>query len=345
MVQFTFLIFLISMGVFAGIMIHDPRTLWSGVSFFWMMVCLAVFLLFLFTWYADLLVSHDVLTGILVIISLLAFGCVIAFPGVLIMMFFIEGIRVIRHEGMKPANLLSVLFSLLLFGYLAVWPAIGNLTRNTAGTMFYVIISFAALYLLSLMAMYALSAILNLLHLRKRRRADYIVVLGAGIIGKRVTPLLAARIDRGIQLLRRNPKALLIMSGGQGPGEDIPEGEAMAAYAVSKGVEAERILIENRSVSTEENLRFSRDLMRKERPRIVIVTTAYHVFRALILARKQGIRCVGFGAKTKWYFTLNALIREFIGYLWLTRKRHVSVIAVAAVLVMLVNLISIVGYF
>ncbi len=345
MVQFTFLIFLISMGVFAGIMIHDPRTLWSGVSFFWMMVCLAVFLLFFFTWYADLLVSHDVLTGILVIISLLAFGCVIAFPGVLIMMFFIEGIRVIRHEGMKPANLLSVLFSLLLFGYLAVWPAIGNLTRNTAGTMFYVIISFAALYLLSLMAMYALSAILNLLHLRKRRRADYIVVLGAGIIGKRVTPLLAARIDRGIQLLRRNPKALLIMSGGQGPGEDIPEGEAMAAYAVSKGVEAERILIENRSVSTEENLRFSRDLMRKERPRIVIVTTAYHVFRALILARKQGIRCVGFGAKTKWYFTLNALIREFIGYLWLTRKRHVSVIAVAAVLVMLVNLISIVGYF
>ncbi len=345
MVQFTFLIFLISMGVFAGIMIHDPRTLWSGVSFFWMMVCLAVFLLFLFTWYADLLVSHDVLTGILVIISLLAFGCVIVFPGVLIMMFFIEGIRVIRHEGMKPANLLSVLFSLLLFGYLAVWPAIGNLTRNTAGTMFYVIISFAALYLLSLMAMYALSAILNLLHLRKRRRADYIVVLGAGIIGKRVTPLLAARIDRGIQLLRRNPKALLIMSGGQGPGEDIPEGEAMAAYAVSKGVEAERILIENRSVSTEENLRFSRELMRKERPRIVIVTTAYHVFRALILARKQGIRCVGFGAKTKWYFTLNALIREFIGYLWLTRKRHVSVIAVAAVLVMLVNLISIVGYF
>ena len=114
---------------------------------------------------------------------------------------------------------------------------------------------------------------------------------------------------------------------------------------MSKGVEAERILIENRSVSTEENLRFSRDLMRKERPRIVIVTTAYHVFRALILARKQGIRCVGFGAKTKWYFTLNALIREFIGYLWLTRKRHVSVIAVAAVLVMLVNLISIVGYF
>lgn len=345
MLQIALFLLGYSICIFAWIMIHDPRTLWSGVSFFWMMVCLAVFLLFFFTWYADLLVSHDVLTGILVISALLAFGCVIAFPGVLIMMFFIEGIRVIRHEGMKPANLLSVLFSLLLFGYLAVWPAIGNLTRNTAGTMFYVIISFAALYLLSLMAMYALSAILNLLHLRKRRRADYIVVLGAGIIGKRVTPLLAARIDRGIQLLRRNPKALLIMSGGQGPGEDIPEGEAMAAYAVSKGVEAERILIENRSVSTEENLRFSRELMRKERPRIVIVTTAYHVFRALILARKQGIRCVGFGAKTKWYFTLNALIREFIGYLWLTRKRHVSVIAVAAVLVMLVNLISIVGYF
>ena len=117
--------------------------------------------------------------------------------------------------------------------------------------MFYGIVSFAAVYILSLMAVYCLSAILNLIHLRKRRNADYIVVLGCGISGEKVTPLLAARIDRGIALLRCNPRAVLIMSGGQGPGEKIPESEAMADYAIEQGVDAARIIREQKSVSTQ----------------------------------------------------------------------------------------------
>lgn len=60
------------------------------------------------------------------------------------------------------------------------------------------------------------------------------MVLGCGIAGEKVTPLLAARVDRGIALLRCNPKAVLIMSGGQGPGEKIPESEAMADYAIEQ---------------------------------------------------------------------------------------------------------------
>lgn len=67
--------------------------------------------------------------------------------------------------------------------------------------------------------MYSLSAVLNLFHLKKKRNADY--------IGDKVTPLLAARIEKGVELLRYNPNAVLIMSGGQGPGEDIPESQAM----------------------------------------------------------------------------------------------------------------------
>ena len=46
---------------------------------------------------------------------------------------------------------------------------------------------------------------------------------------------------------------------------------------------------------------------------------------------------MGFGAKTKWYFTLNALIREFIGYLSLTWKRHALVIGIVAGLVVMVK--------
>ena len=102
----------------------------------------------------------------------------------------------------------------------------------------------------------------------------------------------------------------------------MAEGEAMARYAERQGVDPEKIMVENQSTSTEENLLFSRELM--EGGRVIVVTTAYHVFRALLLAKRQGLKCVGFGARTKWYFTLNALIREFAGYLSLTWKRHAA---------------------
>lgn len=339
MCEISFVVFLIVTVVFIGVMAHDPRTLWSGFSFFWMLVCFALFAFFVLLQYADQLAEHDWLMGVLVFLFIVAVLCAYAFPGLLIAVFFIEGIKVIRHEGVKPANLLSMLFAVLLYGYLAIWPKIGNLTENTFGTTLYAIVGVAAVYVLSLMSIYTLSAILNLIHPKKKRGADYIVVLGCGVIGTRVPPLLTARIEKGMELLRYNPGAVLILSGGQGPGEDIPESEAMTAYAVEKGVNKEKILMETMSVSTQENLLFSRQLMVGENPKIILVTTSYHVFRALLLARKQGIKCVGFGAKTKWYFTLNALLREFVGYLQLTWKKHSLVIGLMSVIIVAAKLI------
>ena len=336
MLQIALFLLGYSICIFAWIMIHDPRTLWSGVVLLGMLLCSAVTMFFLLSEYANWLAEHELLTNILVALLLLTAGCVLMFPIILIITLFIEGIKVIRHEGLRPSNFLTMLFSVLLYLYLAVWPVVGGLEKGRLGTRLYLFISLSAAYMLSLMAIYLLSAALNLLHWKKRRGADYIVVLGAGVIGTRVTPLLAARIDRGIELLHCNPNAALIMSGGQGPGEDIAEGEAMAWYAEERGVVREKIMIESKSRSTEENLLFSSRLMEKARPKVIVVTTSYHVFRALLLAKQQGLKCVGFGAKTKWYFTLNALIREFAGYLRLTWKRH---ILIAAVMIMAATMV------
>lgn len=325
MLQISLVLLVVSICTFAWIMRHDPRTLWSGVSLLWMLLCLALTLFFLLDAYADWLAEHDILMNILVVLLLLTVGAALAFPVILIVTLFVEGIRVIILEGLKPANLLTMLFSVSLYLYLAVWPLVGGLKTGAFWTKFYMAVSLLFAYMLSLMAVYLLSAALNLFHLKKVRGADYIVILGARVIGKRITPLLAARIDRGIALLPDNPDAVLIMSGGQGTGEEMAEGEAMAEYARQKGVDADRIIVERQSESTEENLLFSRRLMEKETPRVIVVTTAYHVFRALLLAKQQGLKCVGVGAKTKWYFTWNALIREFVGYLSLTWKRHAFV--------------------
>lgn len=267
MLQAAFFLLGVSLCIFAWIMLYEPRTLWSGVSLLGMLLCLAVMIFFLLSEYANWLTGHDLLMNILVALLLLAVGCALAFPLMLIITLFIEGIRVIRHEGLKLANLLTMLFSVLLYFYLAIWPLIGGLEKGRFGTRLYLFINLCAVYVLMLMAVYLLSAALNLFHLKKRRGADYIIVLGAGVIGTRITPLLAARIGRGIDLLGYNPDALLIMSGGQGPGEDIAEGVAMTRYAESQGVPAEKIIVEDKSTSTEENLLFSRRLMEKDQPK------------------------------------------------------------------------------
>lgn len=318
-----------AIGTFIWIMRHEPRTLWSGAALLGLLFCAALTIVFMFYEYADWLAERHLLMQILVgLLIMLAFG-VLVFPAVLIGTLLVEGIRLIRRESFKPTNLLTLALAVLLYLYLVVWPLLGGLADGAVGTKIYLLVSFCAAYLLGLLAVYLLSAALNLFHLPKTLQAgyDYIVVLGAGLRGDKVTPLLAARIDRAIELLNKNPEAVLVMSGGQGPGEELSEGEAMAGYAERQGVESSRILIENESHSTEENLLFSRKLMTKERPKVIIVTTSYHVFRALLLAKRQGLSCLGVGAKTKWYFTLNALLREFVGYLSVSWQMH----AVAAV--------------
>lgn len=332
MLKIAFFLLGVSVCVFAWIMLREPRTLWSGVSLLGVLLCSAVTMFFLLSEYADWLAEHDLLMNILAALLLLTVGCGLAFPAALIVTLFVEGIKVIRHEGFRPANLLTMLFSVLLYLYLAVWPVIGGLEKGRLGTKLYVFISLSAIYVLALMAVYLLSAALNLFHWKKNWGADYIIVLGAGLTGARVTPLLAARIDKGIELLYHNPDARLILSGGQGPGEEIAEGEAMARYAEQKDVSLEKIVVEGASTSTEENLLFSRELMEGNQPRAIVVTTAYHVFRALLLAKRQGLKCIGYGARTKWYFTLNALIREFAGYLSLTWKQHTAVAALLFIL-------------
>lgn len=344
MLQVSFFVFLVFFAGFVSIMVWEPRTLWSGASFFLMMLSLGCLLLVTAAVFWDRLSACGGLVWALLLLAGFAGLFVLAFPLLLLVMFFIEGIRVVRHEGLSPSNLLSLLFAVLWFGFLFLWPLVGVWARDSLGTVLYLIVSLSAVYMLFLMAMYALSAILNLVHLRKRRNLDYIVVLGAGLNGDKVTPLLAGRIRRGIGLLEKNPGAKLIFSGGQGPGEELPESDAMAAYAVNAGVDSGRILLERKSRSTEENLRFSRELMepgpKGKPPRVALVTTSYHVFRALVLARRQGMRCVGFGAGTKWYFTLNAVLREFAGYLKLTKKRHIRVIGTVGGLMLLLYLIA-----
>lgn len=108
----------------------------------------------------------------------------------------------------------------------------------------------------------------------------------------------------------------------------------MAAYAEEGGIPKADIIIEDQSKTTNENLKFSHKLM-KPNARFCLVTNSYHVYRALVLAKRQGLQCIGYGAKTKWYFTLNAFIREFIAYLVITKKLQATMIGLIGLMTLL----------
>lgn len=338
MIFIPLIILLILYFMYCMLMRYESRTLWSGVGFFGLSMMTIITAFFYAFYYSETLTHYPLIMDIGVLLAAAAVLVILFFPLATIIMFFVEGIKVIKHEGLKLTNLLSLIFAIGLFIFLFVGPIFVK-SSNKIMTSLYAVISFAVFYLLSVLASYCLSAFLNTFHLFKKRKLDYIIVLGAGIKGEQVPPLLASRIDQGIEILKKNPKALFIMSGGQGKGEDIPEGEAMARYAINKGIDESKIIIENKSTNTKENLLFSSKLMIKESPRVGLVTTSYHVFRALILAKDLGIRCIGFGSVTKWYFTLNALIREFIGYLSMTWKKHVIVIILYSIFIVILSIV------
>lgn len=121
---------------------------------------------------------------------------------------------------------------------------------------------------------------------------NVIIVLGAGIKDEQVSDVLRQRLDTAFAEWKKNPEAVVVVSGGQGRGENIPEALAMQRYLAGRGIPESCILIEDKSSSTEENLVFSRSLLAEHGysadAEIAVVTNAFHCYRAGQYAAKAG---------------------------------------------------------
>lgn len=147
-------------------------------------------------------------------------------------------------------------------------------------------------------------------------QADYIVVLGAHVYGERMSANLKYRVQVAYDYLEKNASTKVILSGGQGSGESITEAEAMRRYLIEKGISSERILLEDASRNTEENIANSMKLMKNTKSRVIIVSNDFHVYRAVGIARKLGLSNVwGLGSKTHWYTAVNCYTREVFAVL------------------------------
>lgn len=313
MLQFLLILTLVTGVVLLGIRHKEPRTLFYGASFSLFSLSLAGLLGFIF--FNQGWIFLVAVIGIAVIISLsLA-------PMVIVVVLIYNGFTLIKREGFRLGNTLTLAVGVGLILYLTIWPGVVDLANVTILNSVYGYVSLLVFYIASLLTLYSVTTILNLVHLTNPP-LDYLIVLGAGLAGDQVTPLLATRIDRAIKIHHKQPHTKLIMTGGQGDDELIAEGLAMANYARAKGIAEEAIIIEDRAVNTEENIAFSYALVDKPAARVGVVSNTYHVLRALLLAKEQGYECVGYGARTKLYFSLNAYIREFVAYLYMKRRLH-----------------------
>ena len=117
---------------------------------------------------------------------------------------------------------------------------------------------------------------------------DYIIVLGAKVNGTQPSGALRNRIDAAGEYLKLNPDTLVIASGGQGPDEGISEAECIRIGLAKRGIDESRILMEDKSTSTLENLTFSLRLIEDENPSIGIVTNNFHVYRSMKIAETFG---------------------------------------------------------
>ena len=155
-----------------------------------------------------------------------------------------------------------------------------------------------------------------------QKKLDYIIVLGAQIRGTVITGTLRRRLDKALAYMQKNEETICIVTGGQGRGEAVAEAKAMADYLTGCGIAEERILLENQSTSTYENLANSFELLdHDDKDRVGIVTNNFHMYRSLKYAKMVGFQKVyAITAGCDVVLFLNYMVREFFAVLFMFKK-------------------------
>ena len=276
-------------------------------------------------------------------LSSFSFFAILTLPCIIILSLYsiITNFVLIKKEGFNPRRMLGVgLGFLALLGICGSQSLYYVITRLLKGTDMQFIkysldicINGTLSYLYTLIIATLYCNIKAAKHIPNYDQ-DFIIILGSQIRKDgTLTPLLKGRVDKAIDFGNKQyeltkKKIIYVPSGGKGSDETIAEAEAIKKYLLEKGIKEKQIIVEDKSTSTIENMKFSKDKIEsiKKDANISFSTTNYHVFRSGVIANEQGLDCEGMGSKTKWYFYTNALIREFIANLVQEKKKHIILI-------------------
>ena len=304
--------------------------------------CYLLFLAIIVTVFSATFLAEERQVEALVVVLFIVLIAVLSVPLFLVY----NGIVMLRKEGRSLANLLSLGLGLVIgIGEIATFAIVllplfssgaFNDQQFTALELASMLISQTVLYF-SLSFLAFMLYTLFLMIIPGKRDFDYVIIHGAGLLeGGRVSKLLADRLDKAISVYQKDPTPpVLIPSGGKGSDEQLSEAEAMGTYLLDKGIPEEMIIKEDQSKTTLENLKNSKAIIDAQPgPKYTaLVTSNYHVYRALRYCRKIGLKCTGIGSHVAFYYWPSALIREFIAIN--VEKKHLLFMLLGWVLFMI----------
>lgn len=148
------------------------------------------------------------------------------------------------------------------------------------------------------------------------------IVLGCRVVGDEPCPMLVRRCKRAEEYLKECDEAVAILSGGKGGDEGISEAQAMFDYLTRAGISPDRLILEDKSATTQENMRFSKRILDEKQmgDTAVIITTGFHQFRSRILAAREGIRTYSLCSSLSAASMVKNVLREIIVMPSLFRK-------------------------
>ena len=320
----------------------------------------ALFLFAALAWSAVLLVlrfNNYILGLILVALVLLT-------PFLTIIFLLINTVVVVKNNGFSLTSMLPFLMAGFLILLIASPAIVSYLDPDTHR----IVVVLLGLFMLeglwfsfTFVALLFYSWIYRILP--RRRTYDYIIIHGAGLNGPRPTPLLAGRIDKALELWgKQHQHGKFVVSGGQGADEVVSEAKAMRDYLLEKDVPLDAILMEDRSTTTWENLKYSIGIINNDWTAsanttsvdasassgssaastigtdftTAVVTSDFHVFRCAEYAHNLGLKADGIGSHTKGWYWPTAFIREFIAI----TKAHLWPYLVFASIYILINVLD-----
>ena len=249
-------------------------------------------------------------------------------------LLIINGIQMYKKEGHSLPNLLSLLLGIvILTGEIVTLRMAGGDIRYFPKLA--IGFSVTVIYTSFSILMFVIYSVF-LQELPHKKDFDYVIIHGCGLIdGNKVSKLLSDRLDKAISIYQKDPTPpIMIPSGGKGSDESISEAEAMANYLKEHGIPEDMIICEDKSATTYENLVNSKAIIdaREGSKYTVLVTSTYHVFRALRYARKLNFKCTGVGSHTALYYWPSALIREWVAIHY--EKKHMIIFVAGWLLLM-----------
>lgn len=242
----------------------------------------------------------SVTRGIIIFIEILV---LIAFANA----FFLN----VVNAGNIAGTFASAVLLIITIFWRQVSGLISSIWQHIPGKMFLSVIALmlaAGICLAGFLSVKMISAVNN-----QPERPCTAVVLGCKVKGTVPSLMLKRRLEAAYSYLDENPEAMCIVSGGKGAGEDISEAEAMKQYLTDKGISSQRILMEDSSVNTRQNLAFSSEVLEENGldKEIVIITDGFHQYRASLIAEELGLEAYSVSCSTRTELVPAYWVREW----------------------------------